>query len=767
MAAIDDLIDQIENKALRDRIKSETNKLTEVKKFGMTFEQHMPEKTPIFSAKIRVGSKVILKSEIKSFSNIWNVVSIEEGMATCINKVTHIKKEFPTSELVMITEFGEVTFPALIPVGQVETEKEAPWHSLIEADNFHALQLLEYIYSKKIDCIYIDPPYNTGARDWKYNNDYVETKDRWRHSKWLAFMERRLKIAKRLLKEDGVLITAIDDNEYAHLWMLLHDIFPSYEHIPVTIQHNPGGTQGEKFSVTHEYAIFSLSKNAKVYKKPHLGGETYNLRRWGSTSGRFEGATCFYPIILDEARNIIGFGDIPKDDFHPSSQTIEKEDGTFEVWPIDGQGIEKKWRYARNTVESVKSRMFVVQTSGRTEIKLRREEEQPKTVWTNKLYNAEAHGTTLINKIVGNPFSYPKSIYTVKDAITSAVSGKKDALILDFFAGSGTTLNAVNLLNAIDGGKRRCILVTNNEVSEAEAKNLSKEGLFPGDLEWEKKGICQSITWPRSKYTILGKRDDGTQLEGEYFTGAFITKEKSRRFYQISFTDAEKLNNNLTKKKELVALLGKEKLAISKVEKDVPYVISDKHPGSILFDDSMSEEWIEKLDGHENITDFYIVSDTKKIFNEIKASIESILGNNLVLEEEMLPLSKGFEANIEYFKLDFLDKDEVTLGDQFREILPILWLQSGSKGPCPRILPSEELPGILIPDYSSFAVLIDENQFAKFAEQIKEKHEISYIYLVTDSEEAFQEMTLQLPEANIIQLYTDYLENFSINKRGE
>ncbi|MCY8961770.1 site-specific DNA-methyltransferase [Bacillus atrophaeus] len=766
MAAIDDLIDQIDDEALRERLRSETKRITEDKKFGLIFEPHLPERTPIYSAKVRSGNLVMLKNKKRSFSDLWTVISVNEENATCINIQNGKEEVFIDKELVVVTQFGEPVFPTLVPAGRVQNGQADFWHTLIEADNYHALQLLEYLYTGKVDCIYIDPPYNTGAKDWKYNNDYVDEKDRWRHSKWLAFMQRRLKIAKRLLTNDGVLITAIDDNEYAHLWMLLQDIFPNYEHIPVTMQHNPGGTQGDNFSVTHEYVIFSLAKDAKIFKKAHTGGDTYNLRRWGSTSGRFEGATCFYPIILDADYNVIEFGEIPDDNFNPTSQTIRRDDGTYEVWPIDKENIEKKWRYARDTVESVKSRMFVVPQGDRIEIKLRREDEQPKTVWTDRLYNAEAHGTTLITKILGGGFSYPKSIYAVRDAITCAVSGKKNAIILDFFAGSGTTLNAVNLINETDGGKRRCIIVTNNEVSEGEVKRLTREGYFQGDMEWERHGICQSITWPRSKYTIQGKRDDGTELEGEYSTGKFVEKEKARKFFQIGFTSIDELNT-LTKKKQLVALLGKEKLPQSAVKRDSDFVVTEKYPASILFDVSKIEEWLKELEGQEHIVEFYIVTDRKAIFDNIKGQVEELLGNIIFQEEYMLPLREGFNANLEYFKLDFLDKDDVALGQQFREILPILWLEAGAIGPRPEVSEDEQVPKMLIPENNAFAVLIDENEFADFNLALKTKENITHVYLVTDSEDAFHEMSEQLNAPKVIQLYRNYLENFAINRRGE
>ncbi|SHD76534.1 site-specific DNA-methyltransferase [Schnuerera ultunensis] len=555
MSAIDDLIAQIEDKTLRERLKLETSKIAKEKKFGLVFEEHLPELTPLYKTEVHRGTLVAKRGE--DLLNLWRVLSISEGQAVCIKQGSSEKSQFSIEELVVVANFGEPIFPTLVPMARVQNgSDDAPWHTLIEADNYHALQLLEYLYTGQVDCIYIDPPYNTGARDWKYNNNYIDSNDNWRHSKWIAFMQRRLRIAKQLLKDDGVLITAVDDNEYAHLWMLLKELFPSFEHVPVTIQHNPGGTQGDRFSVTHEYAIFSMSETADIFRKTHAEGDTYNLRRSGSTSGRFEGATCFYPIIVDAEGNIIEFGGIPDDNFSPSDQTIERGDGTFEVWPIDKNKIEKKWRYARDTVETVKSRMFTVRSNDRIEIKLRREDEQPKTVWTDKLYNAEAHGTNLLKELIGGGFSYPKSIYAVKDAIACAVKGKKKALILDFFAGSGTTLNAVNLLNAEDGGQRRCIMVTNNEVSEKEAKELRAKGLLPGDDEWEKHGICQSITWPRSKYTILGHRDDGTEIDGEYFTGKFAEKEKSRNFYHIGFTSsADFTRKNMTPGTNLLTIM--------------------------------------------------------------------------------------------------------------------------------------------------------------------------------------------------------------------
>lgn len=516
MALLQDLIQQIDDPTLKERILQETNKLLKQKKFGLVFEEHLPECTPLYDVPIRVGSKVALKTGY--VSDIYTVINIDGDEVQCDRRETHEQKTFKLDELVTVAEFGEAIYPTLKPIDAIENAPESGiWHTLIEADNYHALQLLEYLYAEKVDCIYIDPPYNTGAKDWKYNNDYVDSSDAYRHSKWLSMMEKRLRIAKRLLAPDGAMITTIDDNEYSHLQILINEIFPDALNQVISIQMNPGGTQGKAFSVTNEYAIITYFKDTAVFKKQHSGGDTYNLRRWGSTSNRYEGATCFYPIILDAENNVIGFGDVLPDELHPSAQVEVQDDGTKFVWPLDVHGTEKKWRYARATVEDVKSRIFIVENGSRVEVMLRRETEPPKTMWTGTEYNAEAYGTKLIKDILGKGrFSYPKSVYATKDCLAMFVAGKPDALILDFFAGSGTTLHAVNLLNAEDSGHRRCIIVTNNEVSDHEAKKLRAKGIHPGDVGWESLGVAQYVTWPRTVCSILGCDVNGKPLTGDY-----------------------------------------------------------------------------------------------------------------------------------------------------------------------------------------------------------------------------------------------------------
>ncbi len=263
MAILDELVTQIENPDLRARIAAEVEKLAKQKKFGLVFEEHLPECTPLWDIPVKAGRKAALKTG--HVNDFYTVLKIEDGVATCLNKDKSATAEFPVEELVCVAEFGEPIYPYLKPI---DTVRNAPdidlWHTLIEADNYHALQLLEYLYAGKVDCIYIDPPYNTGARDWKYNNDYVDNNDQYRHSKWLSMMQKRLRLAKKLLNpKDSVLIVTIDEKEYLHLGCLLEEMFPEAHIQMVNIIINKNGiARSNEFKRSEEYAFFVIFGNS-------------------------------------------------------------------------------------------------------------------------------------------------------------------------------------------------------------------------------------------------------------------------------------------------------------------------------------------------------------------------------------------------------------------------------------------------------------------------------------------------------------------------
>lgn len=198
--------------------------------------------------------------------------TIDGDKVICEHKIDHAQVEFALDELVAIAEFGEPIYPYLKPIDMVCNAPDSDlWHTLIEADNYHALQLLEYLYAGKVDCIYIDPPYNTGARDWKYNNDYVDGTDAYRHSKWLSFMEKRLRMAKKLLNpKDSVLIVTIDEKEYLHLGCLLEEIFTEARiQMITTVISAKGVVRTGQFSRVEEY-IYILNWAIHLFSQVYI-----------------------------------------------------------------------------------------------------------------------------------------------------------------------------------------------------------------------------------------------------------------------------------------------------------------------------------------------------------------------------------------------------------------------------------------------------------------------------------------------------------------
>ncbi|MBQ7417750.1 MAG: site-specific DNA-methyltransferase [Acidaminococcaceae bacterium] len=811
MAAIHELLKQVQDPALRARLTEEFAHATQNKKFGLVFEEHLPECTPLYGISIKRGSTVARKSA--KISDTYTVIKLDDNIALCRNKAEGNMEEIKIDELVAVAEFGEPIFPYLEHIDSVENAPDSDlWHTLIEADNYHALQLLEYLYPQKVDCIYIDPPYNTGAKDWKYNNDYVDSSDAYRHSKWLSMMKKRLKLAKRLLNPNsGVLICTIDEHEVHHLRALLEQLFSDFYIQMTTYVINPKGVTQGRFSRVEEYALYCFAPQAKVAeskdnllnpveeeRKPRWKG----LLRSGTNSSRADRKNMFYPVLIDTKKNkVVGAGESLPLDINPIIG--KKIDGYDVAWPIRTDGSWGNWGVGYETLRTLIDRGFV--SLGKYDLKRKTwgisyisvpnqklidqgkivitnrdaltnvvsiayadsDNRAIKTVWHRTLHDAGAYGTDMVSSIVGQTraFSFPKSLYAEKDAISAVLKKNKNALVVDFFAGSGTTLNAINLLNYEDDGNRRCILITNNECSDSEAKDLKESHYKPGDEEWEKHGICKSVTWPRAKFSIMGCRDDGNELEGEYFTNLIKEKEKSRNFTQIGFIkNATAMSTN--DKKQLLSLFGKGILPQNLVKPDIKYIVSEneKHTISVLFDDSFVDDWLDALDGMEHITDFYIVTEKKAKFEEIKEKVIEVLGSLVIQEQVKLPMKNGFAANCEYFKLGFLDKDMVSLGRQFYEILPLLWMKSGAKGKRPDYSGEIEPQMLVLPE-NHFAVLVDETCYSAFAREVRKYDDIETVYFITNSESAYHEMAQNLGIADSYQLYRNYLDNFVIGAR--
>lgn len=409
---------------------------------------------------------------------------------------------------------------------EIETDKNKSVNILIEGDNYHTLSVLNYTHKGKIDVIYIDPPYNTGSSLWRYNNDYVDSEDSWRHSKWLSFMEKRLKLAKNLLDNKGSIIIAIDGYELFSLGLLCDEIFGEDNRLGVVaVVHKPEGRNQEKFfSTSHEYMlVYAKNKRNVRFKKIvideeikesfdqednkgrfrlnnylRLGGGDHNLRE---NKPHF-----FYPIYVSPDLKQI---------------TLDEKKRYHKILPITKSGQERTWKTIKKTfIDRLKLGEIVAALDKENKIqiyeKYREEKGQLiKTYWIDKRYNAINYGTNVLQNILGEKlFDYPKSVYLVMDIIK--IMSDKNSIILDFFAGSGTTAHSVLELNNEDGGSRKFILCTNNE-----------------------NKICEEVCYPRVKKVIQGYKN----LKGEKNEGLY----GNLKYFKTDFVDAQPTDKNKRK----------------------------------------------------------------------------------------------------------------------------------------------------------------------------------------------------------------------------
>lgn len=828
MATIDNLIDKISNPELRSKLLQELSRLQQEKQFGLVFEEHLPDATLLYEVEVRRGQKVTLKD--KPLKEKFEVVNLCNGVAECVSldepehtmdiavdelvsySELNVKSlnHIAVDKLIPFADFGDPIYPYLQPIDKISTAPDSPlWHEIIEADNYHALQLLAYLYPGKVDCIYIDPPYNTGARDWKYNNNYVDSTDAYRHSKWLSMMKKRLLIAKKLLNPaDSVLIVTIDEKEYVHLGALLEDIFPEALIQMVSSQITPqGNPRAQQFYRTSEMIYFVQLGTSSALSLPlnehwRTGtGENQNkkinwvsLLRTGSERKRSDRPPMFYPIFItktDLGPIIHSIGE----PYYGEDLDIQTPENTTVVWPIGRDGELRRWQVSCDTFKELLAKGFLrlgKWNGQKTAVKYLAESNRkdieddlipiigrrydnsvvldehfvpkfiPGTIWKIPSHDATRFGSQLLSKIFPNKvFDYPKSLYAVHDTLRFFVANKPNALIVDFFAGSGTTLHAVNLLNKEDGGNRRCIMVTNNEVSEEEEQRLKDKGLTPADEEWKALGIARYVTWPRTVASISGNSINGDPINGEYLTYLREEKETSRKFIKISFVkDFSMLS--LEERKDLVSQLSGKKIAKNKVNEDTRYLIDEDSEIAILLDDSSTDDWLDELESADQIKTFYIVTQNNKLFNSLKKHISEFLGSYKETVPLTFPMTEGFKANVEFFHLGFLDKRAVERNRQFREILPLLWLKAGGIGECPKII-GDSLQPYLVLQENKFAVLINEDAFFAFEKEVNSTAGIETAYIITDSEKGYKEMVAALKVKTCYQLYRDYLDNFKIN----
>ena len=603
MSRLTDLIAQAKGKDadLGRELEREFKALTNRRAFGLNFERHRPESVELPGRPVRKGDKVRILpprgTTAKGDQRLWKVRELSGKGAARVAQVDLIGTDEPeaqtvaVTELIVVAEFRDYIYPGLVSTGKVTRSNDKPYHTVINGENFHALEALTFTHRGKIDVIYIGPPYNAGASDWKYNNNYVGEDDLYRHSKWLAFMERRLKVARTLLDPSGsVMIVTIDEKEYLRLGLLLDQTFPGAQIQMVSAVINPSGAKRDNlFSRSDEYIFFVTQGDISV-AHPKGDGITKEVRWWylrrtdvSSKRGTKKGGVAqFYPIYVnEETGRIVHLGKAltPEDDVN----SVPNIEGAVPVFPIREDGMEMNWGLTAPSLKKLLDLGLVRVTKGHekqpfiftyisaaslpklkdgtwkvtgerddgskivvaTEGKVTR----ATTAWQNSSHDAGQYGTTTLRLLLeGRQFPFPKSLYAVEDALRYFVKGRLHATILDFFAGSGTTAHAVMRLNKQDGGRRRCISVTNNEVAAAEQKDLSEKGLRPGDPEWERIGICNFITKPRIQAAITGKTPSGKVIEGEYkFYDEFPMSEgfeENAEFFTLTYETPVAVSHN-------------------------------------------------------------------------------------------------------------------------------------------------------------------------------------------------------------------------------
>lgn len=349
---------------------------------------------------------------------------------------------------------------------------------LIHGDNFQALNLLQERYREQVKCVYIDPPYNTNSTPILYKNEY-------KHSSWASLMQDRLTLSMKFLNEEGVKIVAIDDSEMVNLSIILENVAPAYKLSRISVVHNPKGSITKDFNRVHEYSLFltKADKNGYITRTSEENEKPRKMRRWGENSLRTERKLSFYPIYVTQGK-IVRIGSVPEDDFHPATKNISCGNGEIEIWPIDQDGVERRWNFGLDSINSNLGRILVIDVNGALDLFVSHEQTVPKTVWTGGEFDAGNYGNTLLIDILGlKKFDFPKSINLVKKCIYLSTESAKAPITLDYFAGSGTTGHAVISLNRQDKGHRKYILVEQGEYFDTVLKPRIQKVVY--SAEWK------------------------------------------------------------------------------------------------------------------------------------------------------------------------------------------------------------------------------------------------------------------------------------------
>jgi adenine-specific DNA-methyltransferase len=687
VSRLNDLLRELRTRepTLARDLEREVSALADRRAFGLNFERHIPEVVELPGRKVRKGDKVCVlpprgKTTRKPDDRLWRVVGMDRSARTArlepvegSSGAGREERTAPLDDLVVVAQSRDAIYPGLVSTGKVERGGDKPFHTVINAENLHALETLLFTHRGKVDCIYIDPPYNTGAKDWKYNNDYVEGDDLYRHSKWLAFMERRLLLAKELLNpDDSALIVTIDEKEYLRLGLLLEQTFPEARvQMVSSVVNRKGVVRTNELTRTNEFIYLVQFGNHQLFAARAASDEKV---RWASLR-RFEDSSRrngpqprpdqFYPIYVGMSSNRIEDVGVSLAPNVPRS-TVPDRVGMHTLWPLKPDGTEMIWGLTPATLRKRLAEGFVKVNPGRggkaptlcyltsgqiaevasgdlvvtgrdpdgsviVEFAVGKA-SLPTTQWDHESHNAQTNGTRMLAALIPRArFPFAKSLYAVEDTLRLVVGGKGNATVLDFFAGSGTTLHAVMRLNKQDDGRRRAIVVTNNEVGAAEQKALRDKGLRPGDPDWEQLGICDSITKPRIQAAITGKTPDGDPIKGDYkFTDEFPMADgfdENAEFFTLTYEAPLRVASHREFPK-IAPLLWMRAGSRGRRIDDISsgWDVADTY--GVLADLDQASAFFHELTVHEDVHVVYIVTDEDRLFEslaqELPEHIESV-----------------------------------------------------------------------------------------------------------------------------------------------
>lgn len=653
MAHIDDLVKQVADPQLRAALMQQVQTLTSRKQFGLVFQEHSPESVRLPQQRIRTGDKVELRESKESATfhvistkaslDVATVVELDESGETVGEPQDMLK-----TDLVVVKPFGDPVYPGLRQVGEAGSAKPGqPTHVVINGENYHALQALEYTHAGKVDLIYIDPPYNTGAADWKYNDKYIDGNDSYRHSKWLSFMNKRLRIAKSLLKDTGIIVLAIDDNEHHRLRMLTDQVFGENNFlanlvwqggVKNNVRYTGGGVDYMLVYAKNTDSLTNADVRWRDEKPAHAEIMAAAAHSWASSRCDQEEATRLMKSWIRSlpeghpAKANNRYYEFESDGRVFRKGNVSAPGGGYQydvLHPSTGLPVSppsRGWAWKESTMQQHLKNGRIMFGSDHTQFvnyKLYLDESEKISV-APTFDKKRTIGSNHLEKVLGDKrFPFPKDHEVLMRWFRMMTTN--DAVIVDFFAGSGTTAEAVIMLNEEDGGTRQSILITNNELAKSEDAALRKIGLLPGDSEYEAMGVFHHVTKPRISTILTGVREDGYK----YSDGI---EGQSAAFFDLTYEDENLIS--LGNRFEAVAPLlwmqsgatGELIAKRSDLDKgEYGYSVPADGNYAVIFDTEAAADAIESL--HDGIRKVFIVTDSENDFKAITANLPGNLRN--------------------------------------------------------------------------------------------------------------------------------------------